>query len=888
MWVNSKTAAAVLSVGDRAIQKAVLKAITIGKNFCVVKSNKINFTYLNGIGRGGKVLQIWIDDSVIANFENKRSSDTHEVRGGFLAEQSEAEQSQNGVRVSINGIIQGSKCADLHGIWGEIPQESQNLVNSPRASFNNGSLNTGDCFVSCDTRNDNNSSLDSSPCVRKAQNDGLENLGGCSVSAGSFGSVISGATNEVSKIEPFVHVKKFLDTSATSEAECSNLLSSKKSTASQTQPSAVGGCEKTQSLGAGNCETTSLQPDGVVISAASSVAVLTFGNATQKQKDKALIKKAILDEWEANKKGLLVLDSSLWAKAQNDILSVAEFIAYINAKKIYGINLTKNKLFAWLRAYKISGIDGLMDGRGNDRVGLIEKLGLAELVNSLIRSQKGRVNVFQIHKVLNYHIATEYHKYHLIAQKLNLLDFLGKRDEAISYDAVRRYSEKYLKNNRITREIIKKGDDSAVSKFLPAVGNAAWAVESINEVVQIDGTSLDIVANASSLAKTIGFESVSSLFRDEDEFIKFISEWQKRYTLIGLIDEYSGVSSFYVCESENQIAVVRAVYKYACRYGMPRTIKGDNGKAFLAKIPQHFFASVGIKYEAVAPYSGWKKPFVEKNFGSLQNALSEHLKGYIGHNITERQAIEFFFNKKERRLKRGQKSNLKDLMNAEEIGRLIDNYTEKFLNNRYLERLGASPREIYESKIADVVVADRQKMQMYLAEPQNRYVGKKGISYNGHIFFNARIFEYEEVVVRENLDNLKELFAWSLDGEFIGVLSLVDPSVGVSVEQAAAVQKVVKRKIKLSKEKIADDRAAHEAYMSEFYANADLPCVAQVAGSDLVENLANTAILETIEKDRNARENGKFEYYEKASSQYCQGEKSGVKSFFECVTGEKE
>ena len=71
MWVNSKTAAAVLSVGDRAIQKAVLKAITIGKNFCVVKSNKINFTYLNGIGRGGKVLQIWIDDSVIANFENK-------------------------------------------------------------------------------------------------------------------------------------------------------------------------------------------------------------------------------------------------------------------------------------------------------------------------------------------------------------------------------------------------------------------------------------------------------------------------------------------------------------------------------------------------------------------------------------------------------------------------------------------------------------------------------------------------------------------------------------------------------------------------------------------------------------------------------------------------
>ena len=850
MWVTSKTAAAVFAINNKSVEKSAFRAVKQGKNFCSLRSHKCDFHYSDGIGRGGKVLQIWIDDSVIAEFESK-----------------------NGVRVSINGIS--------HGVSG--------------ANLDNGGLNTSDCFETHgvsrnDKLNNNNSNLSEIPnsCVSGANLQGRggdfanlhnENLGGCSVSAGCMEVAISGATNEVSSKKPFVHVKKFLDTSATSEAERLNLLSSKKSTASQTQSMAVIGCE-----------TTSLQPDGVVISAASSVAVLTFGNATQRQKDKALIKKAILDEWEANKKGLLVgnLDSSLSAKAQNDILSVAEFIAYINAKKIYGINLTKNKLFAWLRAYKISGIDGLMDGRGNDRVGLIEKLGLAELVNSLIRSQKGRVNVFQIHKALNYHIATEYHKYHLIAQKLNLLDFLGKRDEAISYDAVRRYSEKYLKNNRITREIIKKGDDSAVSKFLPAVGNAAWAVESVNEVVQIDGTSLDMVANASSLAKTIGFESVSSLFRDEDEFIKFISEWQKRYTLIGLIDEYSGVSSFYVCESENQIAVVRAVYKYACRYGMPCTIKGDNGKAFLAKIPQHFFASVGIKYEAVAPYSGWKKPFVEKNFGSLQNALSEHLKGYIGHNITERQAIEFFFNKKERRLKRGQKSNLKDLMNAEEIGKLIDNYTEKFLNNRYLERLGASPREIYESKIADVVVADKQKMQMYLAEPNRRYVGKKGISYNGHIFFNARIFEYEEVVVRENLDNLKELFAWSLDGEFIGVLSLVYPSVGVSVEQAAAVQKVVKRKIKLSKEKIADDRAKHEEFMSEFYANADLPCVAQVSGSDLVENLANTAILETIEKDRNARENGKFEYYEKASSLSSQCEKSGVKSFFECVTGEKE
>ena len=122
MWVNSKTAAAVLSVDLKAIQQGVYRATKQGKNFCSVKLNILRFTYLNGIGRGGKVLQIWIDDSVIAEFENKRSGgersetgfcenkqsgDTHEVRGGFLAEQSEARQNTNGVRVSINGISHG-------------------------------------------------------------------------------------------------------------------------------------------------------------------------------------------------------------------------------------------------------------------------------------------------------------------------------------------------------------------------------------------------------------------------------------------------------------------------------------------------------------------------------------------------------------------------------------------------------------------------------------------------------------------------------------------------------------------------------------------------------------------------------------------------------------
>ncbi|MBR0070881.1 MAG: hypothetical protein IJP87_00955, partial [Campylobacter sp.] len=72
MWVNSKTAAAVLSIKFDTLRKKVLRASNDCKNFCVVGYQKLYFQKVGGRGgESGKVLQIWIDDSVIAEFESK-------------------------------------------------------------------------------------------------------------------------------------------------------------------------------------------------------------------------------------------------------------------------------------------------------------------------------------------------------------------------------------------------------------------------------------------------------------------------------------------------------------------------------------------------------------------------------------------------------------------------------------------------------------------------------------------------------------------------------------------------------------------------------------------------------------------------------------------------
>lgn len=47
-------------------------------------------------------------------------------------------------------------------------------------------------------------------------------------------------------------------------------------------------------------------------------------------------------------------------------------------------------------------------------------------------------------------------------------------------------------------------------------------------------------------------------------------------------------------------------------------------------------------------YSGWSKPYVENKFKDLQNSLTANLVGYIGANIKERQAIEFFILKRKK------------------------------------------------------------------------------------------------------------------------------------------------------------------------------------------------------------------------------------------------
>lgn len=817
MWVNSKQAAEILGVNYETIKKATQRAEKSGKKFCSIGCNISHFNYTDGIGRGGKTLQIWIDDDLI-NDKNSEISQAGKVSRVSW---------ENDARARLLNFTDGESDGDIYADTKLDARGSVDIWSGNGGVFGAGFANTGDRRDQEQTQINQNERMNDADIPRVASADVYDTCAGSETNRSPL---------PLWQINERGEAKAYSDAYAGDglyQCEGNPVHDLRFQAWSESQRGANGIAVKDEAIECEVVEQGGLNlggAGGVNLPATLSFAQSKFASASEAKKELALIKKMIIDEWN---------------KAKGKIKEV-DFIEYINAKKIYPIKLTANKLYAWQRAYRAGGIDALIDDRTSTKECEIERLGLRELAIKLIHAQRGRINSYNIYKMLNYHAVSE-----------NLLshdDFQGKKDEIISYEAVNRFVKKYLKANPMLKTLIEKGEDGVISKYLSAMGKSNWAAYSINQIVEIDASPLDIICSASDLCDKIGFNSVNNVFKDKEEFKKFVEEWQQRYTIIGLIDTYSGVASFHVTSTENSSGIARATAKYILRYGKPQVIKGDNGKAFKSKANFSFLGAIGVEYKAVKAYSGWLKPYVEKNFGSLQNGLSEWLKGFIGHNINQRQAIEFFFSKKERRLKKGFKTNLKDLNSIDEINSLIDDYSEKFLNNRYLDRLGKTCREAYNEKVKEAEPMNALELSLYLAQKQDKCVLKQGVSVDGVWFSNEMLYNYSRVFVRANLDNVKEQFVFDENDTFVCIATPKDLEEGSSVEAAKAAQKIVHKRVKALKEKSSKDRAEVEAFFTDYVKTVEASRAVQPATKG-----ANDEIVARIELDHAQRKNAELD-----------------------------
>lgn len=766
MWVNSKQAAEILGVNNKSVEKAAFRSKNAGKKFCTIKSHICYFEYIDGNrgGAAGKTLQIWIDDDLINDKNSEISQAGKASRVNW----------ENDARARLlnftNGESDGDTKLDARG--------SVDIWSGNGGVFGAGFANTGDRRDQEQTQISQNERMNDGDIPRATSTDAYDT---CAGSKTNRSPLPLWQINEQGEASAYIkaHAGDGLH-----QCEGNPVHELRFQAGSENQGVANGIAVKDEAI---ECEV--VEQGGLNLGGISAANLPAIATCSDKKRKAAFEKYDVIKAWED-------------AKGK---IGEAAFLEYINARKICCVKVTANKLYDWQRKYKRGGLDALVDERDNNKTLKLEELGLAQLCVELILACKGmgKVDITNIYRSLNYHAIKN--------SLINFEDFQGKKDEVVSYEVVNRFVNNYLNKNKLVKNIILYGEDGAVGRGLPALGISNYAVSTINEILEIDGSPLDLICNASELCDLIGWQNVSAIFKDKDEFESYVKEWQKRYTIIALIDTYSGVATFHISETENSLAIARAVAKYIVRYGKPKVIKGDNGKAFKSEYMREVLSALEIEYKAVRAYSGWLKPYVERNFRALQHSFSANLAGFIGHNISQRQAIEFFRSKKERRLKRGYKTNLMSLKNLNEVQELMDMYAEKFLNTRYLERLGTTCAAAYSAKVGDAAYMNAISISARLSKRELKHVHKKGVSIDNVWYYNLAMFAHERVFVNQNVNNINECFVWSENNEFIGVASTLDLELGVSAEEARTTQKLFNKRLKETKKQMDEALIAHQA-----------------------------------------------------------------------------
>lgn len=113
-----------------------------------------------------------------------------------------------------------------------------------------------------------------------------------------------------------------------------------------------------------------------------------------------------------------------------------------------------------------------------------------------------------------------------------------------------------------------------------------------------------------------------------------------RHSVYGCVDIASRRTIWYVSRTPRADAVALLIRKAILRWGVPIQIKTDNGSDFKARATQHLFADLKIDVDYCPPYTPQQKGHIERAIKTFQHDFAPLLPGYIGHDVTERKAIE--------------------------------------------------------------------------------------------------------------------------------------------------------------------------------------------------------------------------------------------------------
>ena len=501
-------------------------------------------------------------------------------------------------------------------------------------------------------------------------------------------------------------------------------------------------------------------------------------------------------------------------------------------------SLSKTSFYRWKNEYKKGGAVALADKSGMHRKGeTVLKPWMQDFV----------LNKFRAYGAGNFNVAECWdamHKEMMIRESFDYIGFLkGDVKPYCDSGVISRFLDNYYKDKKLEYILITKGADKAKSYLQPAMGDQREMITFRNQCWQIDSSPLDVMSVENN--KVV------------------------RADILSIIDVYSGRCVADVVTGGNALTLVRLLAKAFEVLGKPQFIKGDNGKDYLSKQFQELLKGLGIDYDAAIAYCGDEKGMVERHFKTLQHARISQLPGYVGFNLKLREQIDQRTPKKERhgkdRFGNPKKTNLKYLLSLEEIKKLFEAEVLKWdLMN--VRRKGAkSPLEIWNSDDTPIECVDYTEFLLYAGVGETRVIQKQGINFSSYVFISPLLPNVgTKVVVRQNIDDVSEIFVFDEKGEFI-CTAKEKSLASMSADEFNLAKKLFKEDVKIIRKVI--DRAEFSEF-TKLNANYDLELMRKAHKESLnAENrVLNTDANALKEKIKFSREifnlkssNGKYD-----------------------------
>lgn len=251
-----------------------------------------------------------------------------------------------------------------------------------------------------------------------------------------------------------------------------------------------------------------------------------------------------------------------------------------------------------------------------------------------------------------------------------------------------------------------------------------------------------------------------------------------RHALIGIIDVYTRRAKVVIHKTSDSTGICLVIRKAILDWGIPEIARTDNGKDYTSIQITSVFDALDIKHETTRPFSGEEKPYIERFFKTFSHDLAELLTGYIGHNVSERQAIEARKTFAQRLLaKQGNtKAAVEVNMTAEQLQEFVDNWIDNRYHHKPHSNIGnKTPFDLFSASRDHIkVIKDERLLDVMLQPvPTNRglrTVGKEGIKLSGGFYIAAELGAIigDEVLCKWDPKNVGRIYVFNrMNSEFI-------------------------------------------------------------------------------------------------------------------------